>query len=109
MIVWQTGADLGAALAALYNASKPVGFGLAQYDPEEMTPQQGWRELRQGAFVDYCKGRPIKMNFEEETPCRVDLYDGLNGGDGAAVTALHKAGVSGWRQKLPLLPNPPGT
>lgn len=54
-------------LAALYNNSKPMGAGLAQYDSTPMT-----RELAQyaldkfGYHFDYLKGRPLKINLNED-------------------------------------------
>lgn len=81
------GLDKAAVLAALYNASKPLGMGFLHYDPIPMTTEQA-RELfsEDHAYFDYLKGRVMKVDLggNELDPY---LYDRDNG-DGAAAKAI---------------------
>jgi hypothetical protein len=80
-----------AALAALYNASKPLGMGILHYTPEEMTEAEAAELLKETSYFDYLKGRVMKLNFKYE-PLDLRLYDRDNGA-GAGHRALVKAGV----------------
>jgi hypothetical protein len=87
-------------LAALYNASRPLGLGLMHWTPEIMTKEEAENIIKLGddktqmfpnlpkkyLYFDYLKGRVMKVNlsgdeFEER------LYDRDNG-NGAAYNAL---------------------
>lgn len=78
-------------LAALYNRSKPLGFGLAHFTPEDMTTEQAQKiidEMKSDGYplnFDYLKGRVMKVDLSGDA---VDtrLYDRDNGaGVGAGV------------------------
>ena len=77
-----------AALAALYNESKPQGMGFLQFDPEMMTPMEAETLLENSPYFDYLKGRIMKIGLTDEgtgTP----LYDRDNG-EGACERALER-------------------
>jgi len=89
------GLELGEVVAALYNASQPLGLGLLHYDPKPMTAAEG-QELvdaqasnkRFIATFDYLKGRVMKVTFHSRTEFNEQLYDRDNGqGAAAAVIA----------------------
>lgn len=77
-----------AVLAALYNHSQPLGLGILQYTPENMTKQEAQAILdQQGHFsFDYLKGRVMKVDIRSD---KFDerLYDRDNG-PGAAQRAI---------------------
>ncbi len=88
-----SGLNRGAVLAALYNASRPLGMGFLQFTPEDMTAADGERIVTEIAarcngrvYVDYLKGRVMKVNLSSDTfdPW---LYDRDNG-DGAAADVV---------------------
>lgn len=77
-------------LCALYNASKPQGFGFLNYDPKPLTILEAKTVLAKTDYVDYLKGRVIKVNLPEnakEFDCR--LYD-RDCGTGAAKAAIER-------------------
>lgn len=96
------GLDKGDVLAALYNASQPLGMGFLHYDPAEMTADEGrslvadqlkrTAEFGQArAYFDYLKGRVMKVEVSLDT-----LHPGgfdRDNGEGAARRALVKAGL----------------
>lgn len=78
-----------AILAALYNASRPIGMGFLQYTATKMTPEEAADILeaasRGRCYFDYLKGRVMKMDFStDELDFR--LYDRDNG-EGAGLRA----------------------
>ena len=75
-----------AALAALYNASQPLGMGILHFDPRPMTIEEAAKLLEQSTYFDYLKGRVMKVDLsgDEFDPW---LYDRDNG-EGAAARAL---------------------
>lgn len=83
--------DIGrpAALAALYNASRPQGLGLLHYTPDRLTEEEAAAVLAGSAYVDYLRGRVIKVSFASDT-IRTHLYDRDNG-PGAGATAIDAA------------------
>lgn len=81
-----TGLDKAAVLAALYNASQPQGLGLLHYDSTTMTPEEAAPYLARSPYVDYLKGRVIKVDLGGDT-LDERLYDRDNG-TGAAARAL---------------------
>jgi hypothetical protein len=101
-----TGIDKAALLAALYNASQPLGMGFLQYDPADMTVEQAqeiinmckqrYEELykrkdNKGEVplsFDYLKGRVMKVAIHEDF-IYTDLYNRDNG-DGAAEEVIAK-------------------
>lgn len=78
--------DKASVLAALYNASRPLGMGFMQFDPKPMQPAEAAELLKQSTYFDYLKGRVMKLDFNGNA-LRVDLYDRDNG-DGAAQRAI---------------------
>ena len=76
-----------AVVAALYNASRPLGRGYLHYDPKDMTAEEAKGVLAtQGPDIDYLKGRVIKVNVAGKT-VEDSLYDRDNG-PGAAEAAI---------------------
>lgn len=85
------GLDRYDVLCVLYNNSHPLGFGILQYEPGPLTKEQA-KEILDGCdgYVDYLKGRVIKVNLpkdaEEFNPY---LYDRDNG-EGAAKMVIEE-------------------
>ena len=73
-------------LAALYNASRPLGMGMLHYNPEEMTVTEAELLLKETQRFDYLKGRVMKVNLSKDE-LKVYGYDRDNG-EGAAAKAL---------------------
>lgn len=70
-------------LAALYNASRPLGMGFLHYDPKPMTGKEAETYAEQ-TYFDYLKGRVMKVKlqggeFDER------LYDRDNGAGTAQI------------------------
>ncbi len=98
-----SGLDKAELLAALYNASEPLGMGILQARPGDMTIDEA-RELighgddharhypdivRPSMYFDYVYGRPLKVDLSGDTMSQ-SLYD-RDHGQGAAeriITAL---------------------
>jgi hypothetical protein len=80
------GLDKAEVLAALYNASRPVGTGVSQYDPTPMTPNEGKHLLENNYYFDYIRGRVLKLDFSKEE-LETCLYDRDNG-EGAAAKVI---------------------
>jgi hypothetical protein len=82
------GLDRAEIIAALYNASQPLGMGFLHYDPTDMTRAEAQSYLdRMGdrPYFDYLKGRVMKVGFDAGSDeMRVDLYDRDNGAGAAA-------------------------
>ena len=80
------GLDKAEVLAALYNASTPLGMGFLHYDPVPMTADEARELLARSTCFDYLKGRVMKVDLsgDELDPW---LYDRDNG-DGAAMQAI---------------------
>ena len=79
--------DKAEVLAALYNASQPLGLGFLQADSNKMTTEEARELLSDGSgYFDYLKGRVMKVDLsgEELDPW---LYDRDNG-QGAAEAAI---------------------
>jgi len=82
------GLDRGAVLAALYNNSKPQGMGLLCFDPAPMSADEARGVLAQSDWVDYLKGRVIKVKLPEGAESFEEwLYD-RDLGKGAAEKAV---------------------
>lgn len=62
-----TGLDPAAVLAALYNASKPIGMGVLQARDGDMTVAEAQVLLAQTNNFDYLYGRPIKVTIPTDT------------------------------------------
>jgi len=78
-------------LAALYNASKPLGMGFMHFKPENMTEAEATAILAENemASFDYLKGRVMKVSLYEDS-FDPRLYDRDNG-EGAAARAVARA------------------
>lgn len=77
------------ALAALYNASQPLGMGFMHYDPAEMTVEEADKLLQEFSHFDYLKGRVMKLHFDKPV-LDFRLYDRDNG-EGAGLAAVMNA------------------
>ena len=64
-IVKYDGLSREQVLCALYNASKPQGLGILNYDPKPLTFNEAKSVLSKCERVDYLKGRVIKVYFEK--------------------------------------------
>ena len=84
------GLSRGAVCAALYNASKPQGLGMLHFDPKPMTELEAELVLATSAYVDYLKGRVMKVDFSDDKGFDERLYDRDNG-HGAAQRAIDAA------------------
>lgn len=73
-------------LAALYNASHPLGMGILQYDPKPMTVSEAREILAFQKNFDYLKGRVLKVSLETNI-INVSWYN-ENNGKGAAERAI---------------------
>lgn len=75
-------------LAALYNASRPLGLGFLHYTPNDMTRDEAQYEMRgnPSLYFDYLNGRVMKVDLSKDSfdPW---LYDRDNG-QGAAAKAI---------------------
>jgi len=80
------GLEKGEVLAALYNASRPLGMGFLQYDAKPMTAEEGAQLVASQKYFDYLKGRVMKVNLQGDD---LDpwLYDRDNG-PGAAERVI---------------------
>lgn len=81
-----SGLNKGEVLAALYNASKPLGMGFMHFDPAPMQAEEAESLLKGQTYFDYLKGRVMKVDLsgEELDPY---LYDRDNG-QGAAQRVI---------------------
>jgi hypothetical protein len=77
-IVSIAGLDPADVLAALYNASHPLGMGFLQYDPEAMSNEEATQLLKQTRSFDYLKGRVMKVSFGSDA-LEAKWYDRHNG------------------------------
>ena len=81
-----SGLDKAAVLAALYNASRPVGLGILSHDPAPMTIGEARALIGEDSYIDYLKGRPLKVDLGSND-LDTWLYNRDNG-EGAAERAL---------------------
>lgn len=72
----------------LYNASKPLGLGILQYDPKDMSEKEAAELLKEQSYFDYLKGRVMKVNLSSDNEFDEWLYDRDNG-IGAAKEAIN--------------------
>jgi hypothetical protein len=92
-----SGLDLGAVVAALYNAATPVGMGFMHYDPVPMTIEEGQQvvaELRLDKGFDYCSGRVMKLHLRDVPNIDVTWYNRDNG-EGVAEMAIDQLRTTG--------------
>ncbi len=81
-------------LAALYNASRPLGMGFLHYDPQPMTRAEAEALLATDKYFDYLKGRVMKLDLASDADLNARLYDRDNGA-GAAQTAIDALRAAG--------------
>jgi hypothetical protein len=75
------------ALRRLYNRAQPLGLGVLHHDPKPMTLKEAEDLLAQQQYLDYLKGRVMKIKFDETMMIDERLYDRDNG-TGAAAAAI---------------------
>ena len=65
-------------LVALYNKARPLGLGILQFNPKEMTMAEARKLLKNQTRFDYIYGRVMKIDISGNT---LDpwLYDRDNG------------------------------
>lgn len=81
------GLNKAKVLAALYNASKPLGLGCLHFDPQPMTEGEAQKLLDKGCtYFDYVYGRGMKVNLSGDE-LNTRLYNRDNG-DNAAETVV---------------------
>lgn len=74
-------------LAALYNASSPMGLGFLNYDAEPMSEEKANELLLRTNSFDYINGRVMKIKLDNDMQFDESLYDRDNGA-GAAQRAI---------------------
>ena len=72
------GLDKGEVLAALYNASRPLGMGFLHYNPKPMTPEEGAQLVATQTYFDYLQGRVMKVDLSGDE-LETWLYNRDNG------------------------------
>ncbi len=90
------GLSKAAVLAALYNASRPVGMGFFQFDPAPMTEEEAvelLENMKPSTYFDYLKGRVMKVDLKNDDGFEEWLYDRDTGAGAAqrAIDALYRA------------------
>jgi hypothetical protein len=83
-----SGFDKAEVLAALYNASRPLGLGMLHYEPAPMTTAEAQKLLDEYTYFDYLKGRVMKVELGGDSldPWGYDR----NNGQGAVQRVLSK-------------------
>lgn len=82
------GLNKAKVLAALYNASKPLGLGFLQYVPGAMSENEAAELLKKYTYFDYLNGRIMKVDLSSNEEFDEWLYDRDNG-IGAAQKAVN--------------------
>ena len=77
-----TGLDKAELLAALFNASRPLGMGFLQPHEEAMSTEEAANLLKGADYFDYVRGRVLKVHLGKD---KFDpaLYNRDNGLDAA--------------------------
>ncbi len=70
-------------LCALYNNSKPLGFGIHQFNAKNMTSKEAMDEFIKTNSFDYLHGRVMKLKFSTYPLLDVRLYNRDNGENAA--------------------------
>lgn len=94
-VVSIAGLDKANVLAALYNASRPLGMGFMHYNPSPMTCEEAQAILDGGTtYFDYLNGRVMKLDLGSDSEIDPWLYDRDNGQGAAerAIEALRRQG-----------------
>ena len=90
-----SGLSRAAVLAALYNASRPLGMGFMHYNAAKMTESEAAELLKKTTNFDYLQGRVMKLSIDSDE-IRVDLYNRDNGPNAAefVIDELRKTGAT---------------
>lgn len=89
-IVKYDGLSREQVLCALYNFSHPQGSGFLHFDPKPLNVDEAKNILERGSYVDYLKGRVIKVELPKDAKeFDARLYDS-DCGQGAARAALDR-------------------
>lgn len=80
------GISKAAVLAALYNASRPLGMGFLHHQPSPMSEKEAAEHLKRGSYFGYLNGRVMKVDLSGDT-LEERLYDRDNG-QGTAYAAI---------------------
>ncbi len=83
------GLNKAKVLAELYNSSKPLGMGILQYVPGNMSESEAAELLKKSTYFDYLKGRVMKVDLSSDEGFEEYLYDRDNG-IGAAQRAIDR-------------------
>lgn len=86
MAINLNGANKAAVLAALYNASQPMGMGWLNATAAPMTQDEAEKLLKEQTYFDYLRGRVMKVDLSGDS-LEERLYDRDNG-HGAAYDAI---------------------
>lgn len=81
-----TGVDKAEILRVLYNHSKPLGMGMLQYIPGDLSTEDSQILIKRQKSFDYLQGRVMKIDLSGDT-LRTGLYNRDNG-DNAAEKIL---------------------
>lgn len=76
-------------LRVLYNGSKPLGFGILQFNNKPMTTEEADEILQSQTDFDYLKGRVMKVDLSSDIEFEEWLYDRDNG-EGEAKRLIDK-------------------
>lgn len=89
-IVKYDGLSREQVLCALYNFSHPQGAGFLHFDPKPLNVDEAKNILERCSYVDYLKGRVIKVNLEKDSQeFDARLYD-RDCGQGSAKKAIER-------------------
>jgi len=69
-----TGYDKAEVLAALYNASVPLGLGNLHFKNEIMTVEQARDLLKEQTYFDYLYGRVMKIDLSTKRHGRYSCF-----------------------------------
>jgi hypothetical protein len=66
-------------LAALYNHAIPMELGISDRPHKDMTPDEAEKLLEECTYLDYLKGRILKVNLRSDVEFDESIYDRENG------------------------------
>jgi len=84
------GIDKALVLAALYNASRPLGSGWVAFDPKPMMREEARAMLERDTYFDYVKGRVVKVDLSSDdvSLAAYDRDNGSSAGERAILAAV---------------------
>lgn len=104
-IVKYDGLSREQVLCALYNFSHPQGAGFIHFDPKPLNVDEAKNILERSSYVDYLKGRVIKVNLEKDSQeFDARLYDN-DCGPGAARKAIERYKKLGFHLRFEIIPS----